>query len=169
MPWTRASNSSSLPKVCQLYLWINQWTPASNSSSLSKLCQLHLWINQSPFTKDVNRCDLVFIYFILFIYLFIKPLVQRLISRWTLSASQWQLYSAILCICSLVECDSKRVTVALRVLNIQLSGYSAVWLLHSWCRVKLLRSRRKFYEHHAPLYSVTLFETTYIGCMWVVL
>ena len=36
-------------------------------------------------------------------------------------------------------------------------AYSAVWLLHGWCHVKLLPSRRTF----------TIIEATYVGCMYV--
>ena len=34
-----------------------------------------------------------------------------------------------------------------RVLNTHRSGYSAVWLLHGWCQVKLWPSQRKFCVH----------------------
>ena len=39
-----------------------------------------------------------------------------------------------------------------RVLNIHWSCYSAVWLLHGWCHVKPLPSRRKFCVHHTTMH-----------------
>ena len=44
-----------------------------------------------------------------------------------------------------------------RVLNIHGSGYSAAWLLHTWCRLKMLPSRNQVLctpRNHAPVYSV---------------
>ena len=46
------------------------------------------------------------------IYLFIR-LFERLISRWALSDSQWQLQCYRLCVCALVVYDSEWVTAAL--------------------------------------------------------
>ena len=43
---------------------------------------------------------------------YIWTLAERLISRWALSASQWQLYSGIPWVCTLVICNSEWVTVA---------------------------------------------------------
>ena len=43
---------------------------------------------------------------------YIWTLAERLISRWALNASQWQLYSGILWVCTLVICNSEWVTVA---------------------------------------------------------
>ena len=53
---------------------------------------------------------------------------EHLISRWTQSHNGN--YSAILCLCLLVVCDSEWVTAALRsaFLNIHRIGYSAAWL-----------------------------------------
>ena len=47
--------------------------------------------------------------------------------------------------------------------------YSATWLLHGWCRVKLLPSRRVPYTpyNHAPVYSVSSFQAKHVGCMSV--
>ena len=41
-----------------------------------------------------------------------------------------------------------------RVLNIHWSAYSVVWLLHDWCYVKLLPSRRTFCPHHTTSTSL---------------
>ena len=56
------------------------------------------------------------------------------------------------------------------VLNIHRSGYSPVWLLHGWCHMKMLPSRRKFSVHHTimhqfivPLY---LKPHTYDACVF---
>ena len=38
-----------------------------------------------------------------------------------------------------------------RVLNIHLSGYSVLYLLHGWCHVKLPPSRRKFCVHQSNM------------------
>ena len=56
-----------------------------------------------------------------------------------------------------------------RVLNSHWSCYSAVWLLHVWCHVKPLPSRRKLCTpyNHVLDYSVILFEAIYAGCMCV--
>ena len=56
-----------------------------------------------------------------------------------------------------------------RVLNIHRSAYGAVWMLYGWCHVKLLTSTQVPCTpySHAPVYSVTLFEATYVGCMYV--
>ena len=46
--------------------------------------------------------------------------------------------------------------------------YSAAWLLRAWCHMKLLLSWRMLCtpaDNHAPVQSVTLFETMYIGCI----
>ena len=84
-------------------------------------------------------------------------------------------YSAILCICALVVCDSESEweTVALHsafwisteVVTVLFGCYmaGATWNSHclgtgSACTIQ--------HYNHAPLYSVTLFETTYIGCMF---
>ena len=66
-----------------------------------------------------------------------------------LKLSQWQLCSAVLnfradplhssCDC---VCDSEWVTVALIQHAFQYSLKWCVWLLHGWCHVKLLPSRR---------------------------
>ena len=72
--------------------------------------------------------------------------------------------------CSLVVCDSEWVTIAVHstFLNIHRSGilYSPVWLLHDWCHVKLLPSRRTFCDptNHAPVYNVTYSEA--IVCLF---
>ena len=59
-----------------------------------------------------------------------------------------------------------KVTLALRsaFLNIHRRGYNAVWLLHGWCDVKLLPSRRKFCVHynHALVYTVTSLHCHFI-------
>ena len=54
---------------------------------------------------------------------------------------------------ALVVCDSEWMTVALHraFLSIHRSGYSAVYLLHGWCRVELLPSRRTFCVRHTTL------------------
>ena len=54
-----------------------------------------------------------------------------------------------------------------RVLNIHRSGSGVVWLLHGWCHVKLLLTRRKLCVHHTTMhqFTVSLFEATYVGCM----
>ena len=46
--------------------------------------------------------------------------------------------------------------------------YSAVWLLHGWCHVKLLPSRRVPCPpcNHAPCH-ITSCKSTYVGCMRV--
>ena len=46
---------------------------------------------------------------------------------------------------------------------------STVWSLHSWCHVKPLVSAHILCTpyNHAMVYSVTLFEATYLGCMCV--
>ena len=53
--------------------------------------------------------------------------------------------------------------------NIHQSGYSVVQLVHGWCHVKLLRSRRTFCVHHTNMhqFTVSLFKATYVGCMRV--
>ena len=63
-------------------------------------------------------------------------------------------------LCTVVVCDSKWVAVSLHstFLNIQRSGYGAVWPLHSWCHGKLLPSQRDALctpRNHAPVYSVS--------------
>ena len=56
------------------------------------------------------------------------------------------------------------------VLNIHWSGaliYSAVCLLHGWCHVRLLPSRRMFGVHHATMHQFTVsLEATYIISFW---
>ena len=36
------------------------------------------------------------------------------------------------------------------------SGYGAIWLLHGWCHVKLLPSRRTYCVHHTTMHQFTL-------------
>ena len=62
---------------------------------------------------------------------------------------------------TLVACDSERVTWLLtaRVSNIHRKGvvsYSAVWLLHGWCHVKLLPSRRTICVHQTTMHQFTV-------------
>ena len=61
------------------------------------------------------------------------------------------------------SCGSKWMTVAS-------FAYSAVWLLHGWCHVKLLPSRRVLWipYNHAPCH-VTSSKVTYVGCKRVYL
>ena len=56
------------------------------------------------------------------------------------------------------------------VLNMHRSGaliYSVVCLLHGWCHVRLLQSRRTFGVHHATMHQFTVsLEATYIISFW---
>ena len=58
---------------------------------------------------------------------------------------------------ALVACDSEWVTfysafwISTAVVN-----YSAVWLLHGWCHVKLPPSRRTFCVHHTTTHQFTM-------------
>ena len=61
----------------------------------------------APVAEATNpRFICLFIYMLFIylniVYLYTWTLVERLISRWALSASQWPLYSAILCVFALV-------------------------------------------------------------------
>ena len=82
-------------------------------------------------------------------------LVQRFISRWALSALQWQLYRAVLCFrgdplrsSRMQHWMSDYYSFTQRVLEYPLKcrTYSAVCLLHSWCHVQLLPSRIIMYH-----------------------
>ena len=59
--------------------------------------------------------------------------------------------------CPPVVCNSKYVTsFTQHVLNSHRSGHSAVWLLNSWCHMKLLLSWHTFRGHHATMHQFTL-------------
>ena len=45
--------------------------------------------------------------------------------------------------------------------------YSVIWLLHGWCQVKLLPSRRTFCVHHTTTHHGLLHKATYVGCMCI--
>ena len=115
-------------------------------------------------------------------YIYIWTIVERLISRWAQSTTQWQLYIAILYFrapsrptvfhpVSIRLWMSGDCSFTQRVSNIHLSGYSAVWLLQGWCRVKLQPSRRTFCVYHTAMHQLTLSlcckPSTLGGCMCV--
>ena len=89
---------------------------------------------------------------------YIWTLAERLISRWALSASQWQLYSGIPWVCTLVICNSEWVTVALHSMfwNIHQSGYSAVviWLVSHETADVLTQVLCTPYNH-APIFCLS--------------
>ena len=55
-------------------------------------------------------------------------------------------------LCALVKRNSQWVAVAL----LKWCTFSAVWLLHGWCHVKLLPSRRTFCVHHTTMHQFTV-------------
>ena len=76
--------------------------------------------------------------------------------------------------CTLVTCDYRRVTVAFYCIfltffyPLKCCIYSAVWLLHGWCHMKLLPSWHILYTpcNHAPCH-ITSCKATYLGsCMF---
>ena len=74
--------------------------------------------------------------------------------------------------CALVVCDSKWVTFynAFWISTI-LVYLLFVWLLHGWCKVKLLLCRCMFYVRHTTVHQfvVTSFEATCVVCICVYL
>ena len=79
--------------------------------------------------------------------------------------------------CALVICGSEWVTVALHSVFwistevVYLHSYSAVWLWHCWCHVKLLPSWHMFFVHHTAVHQFTvslyLKPHTYVTCACV--
>ena len=58
--------------------------------------------------------------------------------------------------CSNMQLWMSHCSFTQRVLNVHRSGYSAVWLLHGWCHVKLLPFWRMFCAPYTAMHQFTV-------------
>ena len=89
-----------------------------------------------------------------------------------LSVNDCSLFIARFWHCTLFTCDCQWMTVdfLLHVFEYppKWCTYSAIWLLHGWCQVKLLPSQRTFRVHYttySPVHSATSCKATHVGCL----
>ena len=138
----------------------------SLSLSLSLYIYIYIYIcthilTNSPRSRCTVKNVLVYVNFVCWLPLYsavIHSIENTLLSR---------IYSLYLLLLRFWMSDC---SVLHGVLNIHWSGaliYSAVCLLHGWCHVRLLPSRRMFGVHHATMHQFTVsLEATYIISFW---